>query len=131
MFHSTPSSYAPSAEMTSVAANTAVSFHQTSNSTTASNAPVYVPSNRAIHTQYAGHAGNYANTQNGWSAESAFGGFNNFSSIYINYNLNFHLKTGSTHSPFYAAQNMMYMRAAYDPSGFQRTSPYGMGECKS
>jgi hypothetical protein len=24
--------------------------------------------------------------------------------------------------------NMMYMRAAYDPSGFQRTSPYGMGE---
>lgn len=34
--------------------------------------------------------------------------------------------TGSTHSPFYA-QNMMYMRA-YDPSGFQRTSPYGMGK---
>jgi GATA zinc finger len=25
---------------------------------------------------------------------------------------------------------MMYMRAAYDPSGFQRTSPYGMGELR-
>lgn len=36
------------------------------------------------------------------------------------------METGSTHSPFYA-QNMMYMRA-YDPSGFQRTSPYGMGK---
>lgn len=73
MFHSTPSSYSSSADMTSVAAgNTAVSFHQTSNSTTA-NAPVYVPSNRAIHTQYPGHAGNYPTAQNGWSAESAFG----------------------------------------------------------
>jgi hypothetical protein len=38
----------------------------------------------------------------------------------------FLIETGSTHSPFYA-QNMMYMRA-YDPSGFQRTSPYGMGK---
>ncbi|KAL7035602.1 hypothetical protein ACKWTF_008464 [Chironomus riparius] len=36
----------------------------------------------------------------------------------------FLIETGTTHSPFYA-QNMMYMRA-YDPSGFQRTSPYGM-----
>lgn len=45
-------------------------------------------------------------------------------------NINFIIyQTGSTHSQFYAAQNMMYMRAAYDPSGFQRTSPYGMGEC--
>lgn len=67
MFHSTPSSYS---EMTSVASNTA-SFHQTTNTT--ANTPVYVPSNRAIHSQYAGHAGNYPNTQNGWSAESAFG----------------------------------------------------------
>ncbi|KAG5680914.1 hypothetical protein PVAND_010392 [Polypedilum vanderplanki] len=97
MFHSTPSSYS---EMTSVASNTA-SFHQTTNTT--ANTPVYVPSNRAIHSQYAGHAGNYTNAQNAWPTESAF---------------------GSTHSPFYA-QNMMYMRA-YDPSGFQRTSPYGM-----
>lgn len=74
MFHSTPSSYSSATEMTSVAPNTAVSYHQTSNSTT-SNTPVYVPSNRAIHTQYPGHAGNYANAQNGWTAaaESAFG----------------------------------------------------------
>lgn len=80
MFHSTPSSYSSSAEMTSsVAPNTAVSYHQTSNSTTAANTPVYVPSNRAIHTQYAGHAANYSNAaQNGWipaAAESAFGNF--------------------------------------------------------
>jgi hypothetical protein len=54
--------------MTSVAGNT--SFHQTTNSTT--NTPVYVPSNRAI-PQYAGHAGNYANAQNGWPADGAFG----------------------------------------------------------
>jgi len=40
--------------------------------------------------------------------------------------LQFIFQTGSAHSPFYA-QNMMYMRA-YDPSGFQRTSPYGMGK---
>ncbi len=74
MFHSTPTSYPSSAEMTSVAAgNTSASFHQTTNST-AANTPVYVPSNRAIHSQYAGHAGNYPQTQNGWSpAESAFG----------------------------------------------------------
>lgn len=84
MFHSTPSSYSSSAEMTSsVAPNTAVSYHQTSNSTTAANTPVYVPSNRAIHThsQYAGHAANYSNAaQNGWipaAAESAFGNFEN------------------------------------------------------
>lgn len=88
MFHSTPSSYSSSAEMTSsVAPNTAVSYHQTSNSTTAANTPVYVPSNRAIHhTQYAGHASNYSNAaQNGWipaAAESAFGNFENM-------NLNF------------------------------------------
>lgn len=71
MFHSTPTSYS-SAEMTSVAGNSSASFHQT-NSTVA-NTPVYVPSNRAIHSQYPGHAGNYPNTQNGWSpAETAFG----------------------------------------------------------
>lgn len=68
MFHSTPSSYS---DMTSVAGNTS-SFHQTTNAT-AANAPVYVPSNRAIHSQYPGHAGQYANTQNAWPAESAFG----------------------------------------------------------
>ena len=61
--------------MTSVAGNTA-SFHQTTNST--SNTPVYVPSNRAIHSQYAGHAGNYPNTQNGWPTESAFGNYLKF-----------------------------------------------------
>lgn len=66
MFHSTPSY----PEMTSVAGST-TSFHQTANST--ANTPVYVPSNRAIsHAQY-GHAGNYANAQNGWPSESAFG----------------------------------------------------------
>lgn len=59
--------------MTSVAGGNTASFHQTTNST--SNAPVYVPSNRAIHSQYPGHAGNYANTQNGWPAESAFGNY--------------------------------------------------------
>lgn len=46
----------------------------------------------------------------------------------INFNYTFFREAGSSHSQFYAAQNMMYMRAAYDPSGFQRTSPYGMGE---
>lgn len=75
MFHSTPTSYSSAAEMTSVAAgNTSASYHQTPNSAAAANTPVYVPSNRAIHSQYAGHAGNYPNTQNGWSpAEGAFG----------------------------------------------------------
>ncbi len=77
MFHSTPTSYpSATAEMTSLAAagNTSASFHQTSNTTPASNTPVYVPSSRAIHSQYAGHTGNYPNTQNGWSpADSAFG----------------------------------------------------------
>lgn len=120
MFHSTPSY----PEMSSVAGSTS-SFHQTPNSST--NTPVYVPSNRAIsHAQY-GHAGNYSNAQNGWPAESAFGKI----IFYCANEFERHCyllpsKTGSTHSPFYA-QNMMYMRA-YDPSGFQRTSPYGMGK---
>lgn len=78
MFHTTPSY----PEMTSVAGNTA-SYHQTPNTT--SNTPVYVPSNRAIHPQYAGHAGNYANTQNGWPAESAFGNYSYSKSIILIY----------------------------------------------
>lgn len=125
MFHSSTPSYP---EMSPAPGNT-TSFHQTPNS--AANTPVYVPSNRAIsHAQY-GHAGNYTNAQNGWPAESAFGKLYSFKFL-IHILLKTLMcclllsKTGSTHSPFYA-QNMMYMRA-YDPSGFQRTSPYGMGK---
>ncbi|EDW41969.1 GM24279 [Drosophila sechellia] len=67
------------------------------------NAPVYVPSNRQ-YNHVAAHFGSAA-AQNAWTTE----GF------------------GSAHAQFYspnAAVMMGSWRSAYDPSGFQRSSPY-------
>lgn len=105
MFHSA-SGYP---EMTSVSAGqTTGSYHQTPNSV---NSPVYVPSSRVMpHSQY-GHGAHFGSAagQNGWPTDSF----------------------GSTHSqlpPQFYAQNAVMMSSwrAYDPSGFQRTSPYGL-----
>lgn len=105
MFHSA-SGYP---EMSSVSAGqTTGSYHQTPNSV---NSPVYVPSSRVMpHSQY-GHGAHFGSAagQNGWPTDSF----------------------GSTHSqlpPQFYAQNAVMMSSwrAYDPSGFQRTSPYGL-----
>lgn len=101
MFHS--SSAFP--EMT--ATGNAASFHQST--TVSPSTPVYVPSSRPItHSPY-GHTTNFPGSiaQNGWPTDS-------FS---------------STHSQlshqFYTQNVMMGSWRAYDPTGLQRTSPYG------
>ncbi|XP_055851431.1 GATA-binding factor A [Episyrphus balteatus] len=88
----------------------AVSYHQQAAAAAAASTPVYVPSNRALtHSQY-GHAAAHFGTaaaQNAWTAADTF---------------------GATHSQipaqFYAQNVMMGTWRAYDPTGFQRTSPY-------
>uniref|UniRef100_A0AAG5CNL0 GATA-type domain-containing protein n=1 Tax=Anopheles atroparvus TaxID=41427 RepID=A0AAG5CNL0_ANOAO len=107
MFH-TSAAYS---DMTAavVATGNSGSYHQSAAAAAAAaaNAPVYVPSSRALpHTQYGAHSANFS-TQNGWPTD----GF------------------GTTHTQlppqFYAQNVMMGSWRAYDPTGFQRTSPYG------
>ncbi|CAD7093033.1 unnamed protein product [Hermetia illucens] len=101
MFHST-SGYA---DLTGGASN-AASYHQQA-AAAAAGTPVYVPSNRALsHTQY-GHTGPFASAaaQNTWTTDSF----------------------GAAHSQLPAqfyAQSMMSSWRTYDPTTFQRTSPY-------
>uniref|UniRef100_A0A182J8C2 GATA-type domain-containing protein n=1 Tax=Anopheles atroparvus TaxID=41427 RepID=A0A182J8C2_ANOAO len=106
MFH-TSAAYS---DMTAavVATGNSGSYHQSAAAAAAAaaNAPVYVPSSRALpHTQYGAHSANFS-TQNGWPTD----GF------------------GTTHTQlppqFYAQNVMMGSWRAYDPTGFQRTSPY-------
>ena len=75
------------------------------------NAPVYVPSNRALTTSQYNHVAAHFGTaaaQNAWTTDSF----------------------GSAHAqlpPQFYTQNAVMMgswRAAYDPTGFQRSSPY-------
>lgn len=109
MFHSTAAAAYSDMTAAAVATGNSGSYHQTATAAAAAaaaaNAPVYVPSNRALgHSQY-GHAANFP-TQNGWPTD----GF------------------GTTHTQlppqFYAQNVMMGSWRAYDPTGFQRTSPY-------
>ncbi|KFB35891.1 AGAP002235-PA-like protein [Anopheles sinensis] len=107
MFH-TSAAYS---DMTAavVATGNSGSYHQSAAAAAAAaaaNTPVYVPSSRALpHSQYGAHSANFS-TQNGWPTD----GF------------------GSTHTQlppqFYAQNVMMGSWRAYDPTGFQRTSPY-------
>ncbi|XP_062554216.1 GATA-binding factor A isoform X3 [Armigeres subalbatus] len=111
MFHSTAAAAYSDMTAAAVATGNSGSYHQTASAAAAAaaaaaNAPVYVPSNRALgHSQY-GHATNFP-AQNGWPTD----GF------------------GTTHTQlppqFYAQNVMMSSWRAYDPTGFQRTSPYG------
>ncbi|XP_055547935.1 GATA-binding factor A isoform X3 [Wyeomyia smithii] len=110
MFHSTAAAAYSDMTAAAVATGNSGSYHQTASvaaaAAAAANAPVYVPSNRALtHSQY-GHAANFP-AQNGWPADSF----------------------GTTHTQlppqFYAQNVMMGSWRAYDPTGFQRTSPYG------
>ncbi|XP_058449477.1 GATA-binding factor A isoform X2 [Malaya genurostris] len=110
MFHSTAAAAYSDMTAAAVATGNTGSYHQTASvaaaAAAAANAPVYVPSNRALgHSQY-GHAANFP-TQNGWPTDSF----------------------GTTHTQlppqFYAQNVMMGSWRAYDPTGFQRTSPYG------
>lgn len=95
MFHST-SAYP---DITAGTGNVVSSYHQQ-----ASSAPVYVPSNRALSSQYS-HFGTSA-AQNAWTAADSF---------------------SSAHSQFYA-QNAMMMgswRTAFDPTAaFHQANPY-------
>ncbi|XP_055547933.1 GATA-binding factor A isoform X1 [Wyeomyia smithii] len=109
MFHSTAAAAYSDMTAAAVATGNSGSYHQTASvaaaAAAAANAPVYVPSNRALtHSQY-GHAANFP-AQNGWPADSF----------------------GTTHTQlppqFYAQNVMMGSWRAYDPTGFQRTSPY-------
>lgn len=103
MFHSN----SPYPDMTGSSGN-AASYHQQAAVAAVASAPVYVPSNRALqHTQY-GHAGHFGTSaaQNAWTTD----GF------------------GASHTQipaqFYAQNVMMGSWRAYDPTGFQRNSPY-------
>ncbi|XP_049284430.1 GATA-binding factor A isoform X4 [Anopheles funestus] len=107
MFH-TSAAYSDMTAAVVATGNTG-SYHQSAAAAAAAaaNAPVYVPSSRALpHSQYGAHSANFS-TQNGWPAD----GF------------------GTTHTQlppqFYAQNVMMGSWRAYDPTGFQRTSPYG------
>ncbi|XP_053660276.1 GATA-binding factor A [Anopheles marshallii] len=106
MFH-TSAAYSDMTAAVVATGNTG-SYHQSAAAAAAAaaNAPVYVPSSRALpHSQYGAHSANFS-TQNGWPAD----GF------------------GTTHTQlppqFYAQNVMMGSWRAYDPTGFQRTSPY-------
>ncbi|XP_050100854.1 GATA-binding factor A isoform X1 [Anopheles aquasalis] len=108
MFH-TSAAYSDMTAAAVVATGNTGSYHHQSAAAAAAaaaNAPVYVPSSRALpHSQYGAHSANFS-TQNGWPTD----GF------------------GSTHTQlppqFYAQNVMMGSWRAYDPTGFQRTSPY-------
>ncbi|XP_053671965.1 GATA-binding factor A [Anopheles nili] len=106
MFH-TPAAYSDMTAAVVASSNTG-SYHQSAAAAAAAaaNAPVYVPSSRALpHSQYGAHSANFS-AQNGWPTD----GF------------------GTTHTQlppqFYAQNVMMGSWRAYDPTGFQRTSPY-------
>ncbi|XP_035775964.1 GATA-binding factor A-like isoform X4 [Anopheles albimanus] len=109
MFH-TSAAYSDMTAAAVVATGNTGSYHHQSAAAAAAaaaNAPVYVPSSRALpHSQYGAHSANFS-AQNGWPTD----GF------------------GSTHTQlppqFYAQNVMMGSWRAYDPTGFQRTSPYG------
>ncbi|XP_040156636.1 GATA-binding factor A isoform X4 [Anopheles arabiensis] len=107
MFH-TSAAYSDMTAAVVATGNTG-SYHQSAAAAAAAaaNAPVYVPSSRALpHSQYGAHSANFS-AQNGWPTD----GF------------------GTTHTQlppqFYAQNVMMGSWRAYDPTGFQRTSPYG------
>ncbi|XP_058057563.1 GATA-binding factor A [Anopheles bellator] len=109
MFH-TSAAYSDMTAAAVVASGNSGSYHQSAAAAAAAaaaNAPVYVPSSRAAlpHSQYGAHSANFS-TQNGWPTD----GF------------------GTTHTQlppqFYAQNVMMGSWRAYDPTGFQRTSPY-------
>lgn len=106
MFHSS-AAYPDMSAVTGGSGSNATGYHQT-HQTPVSGAPVYVPSNRAI-SQYTGaHFTGAVAAQNGWPGD----GFS------------------AAHTPLphqFYAQNAVMMSSwrAYDPSGFQRTSPYG------
>uniref|UniRef100_A0A6E8VBG6 GATA-type domain-containing protein n=1 Tax=Anopheles coluzzii TaxID=1518534 RepID=A0A6E8VBG6_ANOCL len=106
MFH-TSAAYSDMTAAVVATGNTG-SYHQSAAAAAAAaaNAPVYVPSSRALpHSQYGAHSANFS-AQNGWPTD----GF------------------GTTHTQlppqFYAQNVMMGSWRAYDPTGFQRTSPY-------
>lgn len=111
MFHpSTGYSDMPSIGSSENVPNSSTTYLQSSHS---SNTPVYVPSSRAIpHTQYATGAhfpsAMAAAAQNGWPGDS-------FSSAH------------SQLPPQFYAPNAVMMSSwrSYDPTGFQRTPPYG------
>ncbi|XP_052864732.1 GATA-binding factor A [Anopheles cruzii] len=108
MFH-TSAAYSDMTAAAVVASGNGGSYHQSAAAAAAAaaaNTPVYVPSSRALpHSQYGAHSANFS-TQNGWPTD----GF------------------GTTHTQlppqFYAQNVMMGSWRAYDPTGFQRTSPY-------
>ncbi|XP_064554752.1 GATA-binding factor A isoform X1 [Drosophila montana] len=106
MYHS--SSAAAAAAYTDLAAAGGAASVSGYHHQQAVNAPVYVPSNRQ-YNHVAAHFGSAAAAQNAWSTDS-------FGSAHAQLPAQFYTQN--------AAVMMAPWRSAYDPTGFQRSSPY-------
>ncbi|XP_037946297.1 GATA-binding factor A isoform X2 [Teleopsis dalmanni] len=95
------------ADLTGSGTGTGVSSYHQQAAAAAVNAPVYVPSNRQ-YNHVAAHFGSAA-AQNAWPTDS-------FSTAHAQLPAQFYTQN--------AAVMMGSWRAAYDPTGFQRSSPY-------